>query len=143
MSSTELVFVADWAPQAVFGTESSLLTSIADCYGPEQGSLYQMVQTEAFTYMFPPGWSVPGGGEGQDSLLLQDNQGDVVGYLLAGTGPNFQFDSPQTEIDSYPAYVGIDSVTSLWKVTPPGRTGRRGTWSTRSSPASRGTRSTG
>ena len=45
VSSTELVFVAEWAPQAVFGSESSLLASIADCYGPEQGSLYQMVQT--------------------------------------------------------------------------------------------------
>ena len=125
VSSTELVFVAEWAPQAVFGSESSLLASIADCYGPEQGSLYQMVQTEAFTYMLPPGWSVPGGGEGQDSLLLQDNQGDVVGYLLAGTG-DFQFDSPQTEIDSHLAYVGIDSVTSLWNVTPPGQNGAPG-----------------
>ncbi len=122
-SSSELVFVADWAPQAVFGTESSLLTWIADCYGPEQGSLYQLVQTQAFTYMLPPGWSVPSGGEGQDSLVLQDSQGDVVAYLLGGEGPNFQFDSPQTEIDAYLAYVGIDSVTSLWNVTPPGQNG--------------------
>ncbi|MFZ0376956.1 MAG: hypothetical protein WAL38_03940 [Solirubrobacteraceae bacterium] len=125
-SSTELVFVADWAPQAVFGTESSLLTSIADCYGPEQGSLYQLVQTQAFNYMLPPAWSVPSGGEGQDSLVLQDNQGDVVAYLLGGEGPNFQFDSPQTEIDAYLAYVGIDSVTSQWSVTPPGQNGAPG-----------------
>jgi hypothetical protein len=125
-SSSELVFVAEWAPQAVFGAGSSLLTSIADWYGPEQGSLYQMVQTQAFTYMLPPGWTVPSGGEGQDSLVLQDNQGDVVAYLLGGEGPNFQFDSPQTEIDSYLAYVGIDSVTSLWNVTPPGQNGAPG-----------------
>ncbi len=126
VSSTELVFVGEWAPQAVFGSESSLLSSIADCYGPEQGSLYQMVQTQAFTYMLPPGWSVPSGGEGQDSLVLQDGKGDVVGYLLGGEGPNVQFDSPQTEIDAYLAYVGIDSVTSLWSVTPPGQNGASG-----------------
>jgi hypothetical protein len=126
VSSTELVFVADWAPQAAFGTESSRLSSIGDCYGPEQGSLYRMVQDPAFTYMLPPGWSIPQGGEGQDSLLLSDPQGDTVAYLLGGEGPNFQFDSPQTEIDSYLAYVGIDSVTSLWSVTPPGANGAPG-----------------
>ncbi len=58
--------------------------------------------------------------------MLQDNQGDVVAYLLGGEGPNFQFDSPQTEIDAYLAYVGIDSVTSLWSVTPPGQNGAAG-----------------
>ena len=68
-SSSELVFVTDWAPQGVFGTESSLLTSIADCYGPEQGGLDQLVQTQAFTYMLPPGWSVPSGGEGRTSRV--------------------------------------------------------------------------
>jgi hypothetical protein len=126
VSATELVFVADWAPEAAFGTDSSLLTSIADCYGPEQGSLYRMFQDQSFTYMLPPGWSIPAGGEGQDSLLLSDPQGDTVAYLLGGEGPNFQFDSPQTEIDSYLAYVGIDSVTSLWSVTPPGQNGAPG-----------------
>jgi hypothetical protein len=126
VSSTELVFVAEWAPQAVFGADSSLLTSIADCYGPEQGSLYQMVQDPSFTYMLPPGWSVPSNGEGQDSLVLQDNQGDVVTYLLGGESQNFQFDSPQTEIDAYLAYIGVDSVTSLWSVTPPGQNGAPG-----------------
>src|SRR6185437_13993731 len=70
VSSTELVFVAYWAPSAVFGAESPRLASLGDCYGPEHGSLYQMVQTQEFTYMLPPGWSVPSGGESQDSLLL-------------------------------------------------------------------------
>jgi hypothetical protein len=71
-----------WAPSAAFGTESSLLVSIADCYGPEQGSLYRIVQDAAFTYMMPPGWSVTSNGETANSLLLSDGQGNYVGYAL-------------------------------------------------------------
>ena len=125
-SSTELVFAAFWAPSAVFGTESSLLSSIADCYGPEQGSLYRIFQDAAFTYMMPPGWSVTSNGETANSLLLTDGQEDFVGYALLQSISTFQFDSPQSLIDAYLANVQITSVTSLWSVTPPAQGGGSG-----------------
>jgi hypothetical protein len=125
-SSTELVFVAYWAPSSAFGSASSLLASIANCYGPEQGSLYRIYEDAAFAYMLPPGWTVPSGGETQDSLLLTDGQGDYVGYALLHAISTFQFNSPQTLIDAYLANVQIDSVSSLWSVTPPAQGGGPG-----------------
>jgi hypothetical protein len=76
--------------------------------------------------MLAPGWSVPSGGESQDSLLLTDGHGNYAGYLLAGESQTFQFDSPQTLINAYLGAVGITSVTSLWSVTPPAQAGAPG-----------------
>jgi hypothetical protein len=125
-SSTELVFSAYWAPSAVFGTESSLLSSIAGCYGPERASLYRIFQDAAFTYMLPPGWSNAGEDPGSNSLELTDGQGDYVGYALLHAVSTFQFNSPQSLIDAYLAGVQITSVTSLWSATPPGQGGGPG-----------------
>jgi hypothetical protein len=114
-SSSELVFVADWAPSAAFGTESSLLSSVASCYGPETASLYRIYQDEAFTYMLPPSWTVPAGGEGPDNLNLVDASGDIVSYQLT-TSENLPFNSPQTLIDSFLNAANVTGVTKLWSV---------------------------
>jgi hypothetical protein len=119
--STELVFVADWAPSAAFANESALLTSVADCFGPETASLYQMYQDASFTYMLPPGWTVPSGGEGQDNLNLGDSSGDIVAYQATNNGV-LAFNSPQTLIDNFLNAVNVTGVTKLWSVTPSGGT---------------------
>jgi len=125
-SSNQLVFTAYWAPSTVFGSESPLLASVADCYGPEPASLYQIYQDQAFTYMLPPGWTVPNGGEGQDNLNLEDNSGDIVSYQFT-TSENLPFDSPQTLIDGFLAAANVTGVTKLWSVTPSGQSGAAGT----------------
>jgi hypothetical protein len=112
-SSSELVFVADWAPSAQFGTQSSLLSSVANCYGPETASLYRFYQDPAFTYMMPAGWSVPAGGEGPDNLNLIDAGGDIVSYQFT-TSENLPFNSPQTLIDSFLNFATVTGVTKLW-----------------------------
>lgn len=124
--STELVFTAYWAPSAAFGTESSMLASIADCFGPERGSVYRIYQDSAFTYMLPPGWTVPANSETANSLELTDGQGDFVAYALLRSTSTFQFDSPQSLIDAYLAGVNITSVSSLWSTTPPAQGGGPG-----------------
>ena len=126
-SSTELVFVADWAPQAVFGTESSLLTSIADCYGPEQGSLYQLVQTQAFNYMLPPAWSVPSGGEGQDSLCCRTTRGtsSPTSSGAKGRTSSSTRQRPRSTLTS-PTWGSTRSPRSGVSLRP-ARTARRGT----------------
>ena len=63
---------------------------------------------------------------GKTPSCFRTTRGTSSPTSSAGTGPNFQFDSPQTEIDAHLAYVGIDSVTSLWNVTPPGQNGAPG-----------------
>src|SRR5262249_31018167 len=95
-----LVFVAHWAAAAAVGRGSSPLTSGASCYGPETASLYQIYRDAAFTYMLPPGWTVPSGGEGQDNLNLVDSSGDVVAYQATNNGV-LAFNSPQTLIDGF------------------------------------------
>jgi hypothetical protein len=124
-SSNQLVFAAYWAPSAVFASESSLLSSVANCYGPEPASLYQIYQDQAFTYMLPPGWTVPNGGEGPDNLNLVDNSGDIVSYQFT-TSENLPFDSPQTLIDGFLAAANVTGVTKLWSVTPSGPNGAAG-----------------
>lgn len=118
-SSSELVFVAYWAPSSAFGSEAALLSSVANCYGPETASLYQIYQDAAFTYMLPPGWTVPSGGEGQDNLNLVDSAGDVVAYQATNNGV-LAFNSPQTLIDGFLNAAGVTGVTRLWSVTPSG-----------------------
>jgi len=117
--STQLVFAADWAASAAFGSESSLLTSVAHCYGPETASLYQIYQDAAFTYMLPPGWTVPNGGEGQDNLNLVDSSGDIVAYQATNNGV-LAFNSPQTLIDNFLNAANVTGVSKLWSVTPSG-----------------------
>ena len=117
--STELVFAAYWAPSAVFGSESSLLSSVANCYGPETASLYRFFQDAAFTYMLPPGRTVPSGGEGQDNLNLVDSGGDIVAYQATNNGV-LAFNSPQTLIDGFLNAANVNGVTKLWSATPSG-----------------------
>lgn len=119
--STELVFIAGWAPSTVYGTESSLLTSVADCFGPEAASLYRIYQDAAFTYMLPPGWTVPSGGEGQDNLNLVDSSGDIVAYQATNNGV-LAFSSAQTLIDGFLNATNVTGVTKLWSVAPSGGT---------------------
>jgi hypothetical protein len=112
-SASELVFVADWAPSAAFAADSSLLSSVASCYGPETASLYRFYQDPAFTYMMPAGWSVVPGGEGPDNLNLVDGSSDIVSYLLT-TSASLPFNSPQTLIDSFLNAANVTGVTKLW-----------------------------
>ncbi len=57
------------------------------------------------------------------ATVKSNHSGRFHGTLRRGGG---RYRAVATEIDSYLAYVGIDSVTSLWNVTPPGQNGAPG-----------------
>jgi hypothetical protein len=115
LSSTETVFVAYWAPTDVFSTDASMLSEVAQCYGPEQGALYQVFQDQAFTYIMPPGWTVSDESSNNIDLHL-DGTADVS-YDFAEYIPANEVDSPQTMMSYFLNGVGVDSVQALWTNT--------------------------
>jgi hypothetical protein len=108
LSSTEVAFVAYWAPAAAFAAEQSTLSGVAACYGPEQAMIYHVFQDQVFTYMMPPGWTVSN--ETQDALDLIDGHGDYVTYELVGGS---QFSDPPGLINVFLSDAGVGSVTAL------------------------------
>jgi hypothetical protein len=117
LSSSELVFVAYWAPASTFAGAQGMLASIGRCYGPEPGSLYRVFQDQAFTYIMPPGWTV--GDESQNSIDLHDGNTADVSYLLAEAVPATEVNSPQTMISYFLKAVGVGSVQALWTTVEP------------------------
>lgn len=114
LSSSQLAFVAYWAPASSFTSEKSTLSGMAACYGPERASLYHVFQDQAFVYMMPPGWTV--GNETQDSLDLIDGNGDYVTYELVGGS---QFSDPPSLINVFLGGAGISSVNPPWTQSTP------------------------
>jgi hypothetical protein len=114
LSSSQVAFVAYWAPAAAFGAETATLSGVAACYGPERASIYHVFQDQAFTYMMPPGWSVSN--ETQDALDLIDGRGDYVTFELVGGN---QFNSPQSLINVFLAGDQIGPVNALWTASTP------------------------
>ncbi len=108
LSSRELVFAVYWAPAASFASEAPTLQSVAQCFGPEKGSLFSVVRDQVFTYELPPGWTV--GDESQNTIDLHHGTDADVSYLLAETLPAQAGSSPQAFID----YVlGQENVTAV------------------------------
>jgi hypothetical protein len=113
LSTSEVDFVAYWAPAAAFAAQTATLKAVAACYGPERATLYRVFQDQVFTYLMPPGWRV--GNETQDALDLVDGHGDYVTYELVGGN---EFDSPQSLINVFLSGDGIQPV-ALWTVNTP------------------------
>ena len=76
------VFSGYWAPPSELGSERTELASIGACYGSDPATLFRLFKDSAFTYPLPPGWKV--GGEGQDSIYLDDGQSGSANFILAG-----------------------------------------------------------
>jgi hypothetical protein len=114
LSSSEVAFVAYWAPAATFATERSTLAGVAACYGPERATIYHVFQDQVFTYMIPPGWKPTN--ETQDALDLSDGNGEFVTYELVGGS---QFSDPPSLINVFLSGAGISSVTALWTSDTP------------------------
>jgi hypothetical protein len=89
-----VVLVASWAPASQFASESNMLAGIGTCYGPQTGTLYQVVRDQVFTYSIPTGWQARN--ETQDTIDMYLGNDATVSYAntfaALGTGVN----SPQT-----------------------------------------------
>jgi len=82
--------LASWAPTSRFAQDRATLAAVGACYGPERGSLYQVMKDQVFTYAIPLGWTVRN--EGQDTIEIADGNDASATYTLTllppGTGVN-------------------------------------------------------
>ena len=92
--STIGALVAGWAQPAQFATDRAMLAAIGACYGPQPGTLYQVIKDQVFTYSIPLGWSITF--EGQDTITISEGSEVWALYLLTSTGPQTGVNSPQT-----------------------------------------------
>ena len=127
-ASSELVFTAYWAPPAALAADAPLLSSIATCYGPERGSLFQVFQDQVFTYIMPPGWTVAD--ESQNNIDLHLGTTADVSYVLLEAIPSSQVSSAQGLIDYVLGHDGFSAVDSLTTITAPSQATQAGTQST-------------
>jgi hypothetical protein len=93
-SSSQIAFIADWAPVAQFATERSMLAGIGACYGPQAATLFRVAKDQVFTYAIPAGWTTSN--EGQDNIEISDGNDAYVSYTLAATAPGSGVDSAQS-----------------------------------------------
>jgi hypothetical protein len=117
LSSTELVFIAYWAPTQSFPTEGEMLASIGRCYGPEAGSLYRVFQDKAFTYIMPPLWKV--NDESQNNIDLNLGKTADVSYLLLEQIQSSQAGSARDLINYFFSHEGFSNIHALWTATAP------------------------
>ena len=78
--SSIFALLAAWAPDAQFSAESPILAGVLACYGPQPGTLYQVVRDQVFTYAIPVGWQAKN--ESQDTIDITDGNGAVASYAL-------------------------------------------------------------
>jgi hypothetical protein len=97
--------LASWAPVSTFAAESATLAGIGACYGPEPGTLYQVMKDQVFTYAIPVGWTVKS--EGQDAIEIDDGNDAAASYLLTMLPPGTGVDSPQSLLSYVFGHMGI------------------------------------
>jgi hypothetical protein len=103
--SSLAALLASWAPAASFGAESGTLAAIGACYGPEPGTLYQVMKDQVFTYPIPIGWTVKS--EDQDTIEIDDGNDASASYLLTMLPPGTGVDSPQSLLTYVFDHLGI------------------------------------
>ncbi len=89
-----LVLIASWAPASEFSSERALLAGIGTCYGPQPGTLYQIVRDQVFTYSIPVGWQARN--ETQDTIDIVLGNDATVSYANTFAALNTGVKSPQT-----------------------------------------------
>lgn len=120
LASTELVFIAYWAPALQFSSEENMLSSVGQCYGPEKATLFEVFRNKVFTYIAPPGWGIAG--QNQNGLILNLGKTADVTYLLAEAVPASESGSAEGLIRYYLNSTGLEDVHALWTDTSPSET---------------------
>jgi hypothetical protein len=116
----QAAFIASWAPVARFDADRSTLDGIGGCYGPQAGSLFRIVQDQAFTYEIPPGWTTSN--EGQDTIQLNDGNDASASYLLTTAPFGSGVDSAQSLLTWFLGQVKIRLGTVVSSVSAPPQT---------------------
>ena len=112
-----VALIASWAPASQFTTDSALLTGIGACYGPQPGTLYQVVRDQVFTYAIPVGWQARN--ETQDTIDIALGNDATTSYAATfaplGSGVN----SPQTLLSWAFGKIGVRIGQTLFSAQLP------------------------
>jgi hypothetical protein len=111
------VFYGFWAPTSQFGSERATLASIPACYGPEAGTLLQVIRDQQFTYLLPPGWQ-----PSEQFNVLGVHDGSNAGayyFFLEDLTPSQGVTDGQTLLRYLLSQVGINVSNTLYTVTAP------------------------
>jgi len=117
--SLVVALLASWAPASSFAGERATLAAIGACYGPQPGTLYQVMKDQVFTYAIPVGWTVTS--EGQDSIEIADGKDASATYTLTLLPPGTGVDSPQSLLAYAFGKLGIHIAQMLATLHLPSR----------------------
>ena len=117
--SSVVAVLAGWAPASSFAGERATLAAIGACYGPQPGTLYQVMKDQVFTYAIPMGWKVTS--EGQDSIEIADGNDASATYTLTLLLPGTGVDSPQSLLSYAFGQLGIHIAQVLSMLQLPSR----------------------
>lgn len=93
--SSQGAIVAWWATPTQYVADSATLMEIGACYGPQPGTLFQVMKDPVFTYAIPLGWTV--NQETQDAIIIADGSDASATYIAYQFFPAAQgVNSPQT-----------------------------------------------
>ena len=112
-----VALIASWAPASQFTTDSALLTGIGACYGPQPGTLYQVVRDQVFTYSIPTGWQPRN--ETQDTIDIDLGNDTVVSYANTFAALSTGVNSPQTLLTWAFGKIGIRVDQTLFSTKLP------------------------
>ena len=115
-----IALIAAWAPAPQYATDQSLLANIGACYGPQPGTLYQVVRDHVFTYAIPVGWQVTN--EGQDTIDITDGKGATASFALTFAPPGSGVNSPQTMLSWAFDNIGVTIGKVLFSTQVPDQT---------------------
>jgi hypothetical protein len=112
-----VALIASWAPASQFAAENALLTGIGACYGPQQGTLYQLVRDQVFTYSIPVGWQARN--ESQDTIDIALGNDATTSYEATFAPLSSGVNSPQTLLSWAFDKIGIRIGQTLLSVQLP------------------------
>jgi hypothetical protein len=115
--SSIVALVASWAPASQFAAERTQLADIGTCYGPQAGTLYQLVRDQVFTYSIPVGWQPRN--ETQDTIDIVLGTEATVSYANTFAALSTGVKSPQTLLTWAFGKIGIQITQTLFTATLP------------------------
>ena len=111
------VFYGYWAPRQQWAAERATLAAIPACFGPQPAMLLQIVQSQQFSYAYPPNWQV---NEGFNTLAVQDgNTAGAFFFFLEDVPTSQGATGAQTLLQYLFSHEGINVTNTVYTVTAP------------------------
>ena len=111
------VFYGYWAPRQQWGADRAALAAIPACFAPQPATLLQIVQSQQFSYAYPPNWQV---NEAFNTLAVQDgNSAGAFFFFLEDVPTSQGMTGAQTLLQYLFSQEGINVTNTVYTVTAP------------------------